>query len=56
MREEGIPVVIVRPVDISGDDGGEVAAVLLVVAAVQHVDHALGVRVSYTITSSSNIS
>lgn len=38
--------VVVRAVDVGGDNGGEVAPVLLLVAAVQHVDHALGVSVA----------
>jgi hypothetical protein len=38
--------VVVRAVDVGGDDGGEVAPVLLSVGAVQGIDEALGVGVS----------
>ena len=42
------PVVIMRSVNIGGNDGSKVAAVLFVVAAIQHVDHALSVSIPYT--------
>lgn len=38
--------VVVRAVDVRGDDGGEVAAVLLIVAPVHYVNHTLRVSVS----------
>ena len=38
--------VVVRAVDVGGDDGGEVAPVLLGVGAVHSVDEALGVGIS----------
>eukprot|EP00968_Pinguiococcus_pyrenoidosus_P011092 scaffold888_cov246-Pinguiococcus_pyrenoidosus.AAC.3 len=38
--------VVVRAVDVRGNDARELAAVLLIVAAVQHVDHALGIGIS----------
>ena len=38
--------VVVGPVDVGGDDGGEVAAVLLLVAPGHDVEHALGVGVA----------
>ena len=38
--------VVVRAVDVGGDDGGEVAPVLLSVCAVQGIDEALGVGIS----------
>ena len=38
--------VVVRAVDVGGDDGGEVAAILLGVGAVHGVDEALGVGIS----------
>lgn len=41
------PEVVVRAVDVGGDDRGVVAAVLLLVAAVHHVDHAFGIGVSF---------
>ncbi len=41
-----VPVVIVRTIDIGGDDGGVVAPILLVVALVQHVNHALRIRIT----------
>ena len=39
-------VVVVGAEDVCGDEAGEVAAVLLVVATVEDVDHALGVGVA----------
>ena len=45
MKKKQVPEVVMRSVDVGGDDGGEVAAVLLVVALVHHVDHALGVGI-----------
>ena len=41
------PEVVVRAVDVGGDDRGVVAAVLFLVAAVHHVDHAFGIGVSF---------
>ena len=38
--------VVVRAVDVGGDDGGEVAPVLLSVCAIQGIDEALGVGIS----------
>jgi len=38
--------VVMWPKDIGGDDRRELASVLLIVALVHHVDHALGVRVA----------
>lgn len=38
--------VVVRTEDVGGDDRGELAAVLLVVTLVHHVDHTLGVGVT----------
>lgn len=39
--------VVVRPVDVRGNNGGEVAAVLLLVTPRHDVNHALGVRVAW---------
>ena len=39
-------IVVVRPVDVCGDDAGKHAAVLLVVGMVRNVNHALGVGVA----------
>lgn len=38
--------IIVGSVNISGDDGGEVAAVLLLVATAEDVNHTLGVGIT----------
>lgn len=38
--------VVVRSVDVRGHDGGEVAAVLLGVQTIEHLDHTLRVRIS----------
>ena len=40
------PVVIMRSVNVGGDDGGEVASVLLVVALVHHIDHPLRIGIA----------
>ena len=45
MNRKQVPKVVMRSVDVSGDDGGEVAAVLLIVALVHHIDHALSVGI-----------
>ncbi len=37
--------VIMRTVDVSGDDGGELAAILLCIRVVRDINHALGVSV-----------
>ena len=39
--------VVIRPIDVRRDNGSEIAAVLVLVAAVHHVDHALRVRVAF---------
>lgn len=52
MNEAGYDVaafygeVVVLAVDVGRDDGREVAAVLVVVAPVHDVDHALGIRIA----------
>ena len=40
-------VVIIRTVDVGGHDGGEVASVFLSIQTIHHLDHTLGVGVSF---------
>jgi len=38
--------VIIGPINVSGDDGGEVHPILLIIATVQHVNHTLGIGIA----------
>lgn len=42
-------VIIMRPIDICGNDGGEVAPILFCIAFVHDINHSLGISIS-TIT------